>query len=292
MEFVEQLKSSVDIVKVVGRIRAPAQVRRALHRPVPVPQREDALVHRPRGHQFYKCFGCGAGGDVIKFVRRSRASASTRRSNCSPSATASPCPSARGYSDPDTRLRAAALPDARTGRGGLPQPICGRPPGAEARAYLEQRGVAPETMEQFGLGYADRSGRVLLRLFEQQRFTPSRWRRSGLVGKRAGRQLLRPLPQPPDVPHPQRNGQGDRLRRPRAGRRRRAQVLKLARKRRYIRRATCSTTCTAPRKASARTDRVVLVEGYMDVIGVFRGGRAGGGGHLRHGADVAAGAGA
>ena len=58
------------------------------------------------------------------------------------------------------------------------------PAGEAARAYLARRGVAPETVEQFGLGYSDRSGRALLRLFEQRDFTPAQLEQSGLVGKR------------------------------------------------------------------------------------------------------------
>ena len=54
--------------------------RQPLHGAVPVPQREDALPSPSTwSHQFYKCFSCGAGGDVVKFVHgESRASASTR----------------------------------------------------------------------------------------------------------------------------------------------------------------------------------------------------------------------
>ena len=35
---------------------------------VSVPRREDAVVPRARDKGFFKCFGCGVGGDVIKFV--------------------------------------------------------------------------------------------------------------------------------------------------------------------------------------------------------------------------------
>ena len=60
--------------------------------------------------------------------------------------------------------------------------IAGRRSGA--RLYLAKRGLAPETVEQFGLGYSDRSGRALLRLFEQRGFPAAQMEESGLVGKR------------------------------------------------------------------------------------------------------------
>src|SRR5450756_2231166 len=56
--------------------------------------------------------------------------------------------------------------------------------GEAARCYIAKRGLAPETVEHFGLGYSDRAGRALVRLFEQRGFPVSQMEESGLVGKR------------------------------------------------------------------------------------------------------------
>ena len=50
--------------------------------------------------------------------------------------------------------------------------------------YLEKRGVAPEAIAQFGLGYAERSGRWLLRLLEKHEFTAEQMENSGLLRRR------------------------------------------------------------------------------------------------------------
>ena len=55
------------------------------------------------------------------------------------------------------------------------------PQGADARAYITRRGVAPEMVAQFGLGYSDRSGRWLVRAFERHSFTAEQLDASGLV---------------------------------------------------------------------------------------------------------------
>src|SRR5205814_10657353 len=55
------------------------------------------------------------------------------------------------------------------------------PAGAEARAYLAKRGVAAETIEEFGLGYA---GQTLTRILEKRGFTAEQMEASGLVRKR------------------------------------------------------------------------------------------------------------
>ena len=69
MEFVEQLKSSVDIVGVVGeyvRLRKSGANRYIGLCPFHNEKSPSFNVHAVR--QFYKCFSCGAGGDVVKFV--------------------------------------------------------------------------------------------------------------------------------------------------------------------------------------------------------------------------------
>ncbi|MCL5742730.1 MAG: DNA primase, partial [Acidobacteria bacterium] len=52
------------------------------------------------------------------------------------------------------------------------------------RAYLHKRGVAPAAGAEFNLGYSDRSGRMLVRLFESQGIPADQMEASGLVKKR------------------------------------------------------------------------------------------------------------
>jgi len=69
MDFAEQLKSSVDIVKVIGEVvrlnKASANRYAGL---CPFPTEKTPSFSVSTLHQFYKCFGCDAKGDVIRFV--------------------------------------------------------------------------------------------------------------------------------------------------------------------------------------------------------------------------------
>ena len=94
-----------------------------------------------------------------------------------------PMPKRSQYADEDSRSR-SPLHHARAGPGAVSAPISTAPAGEAARTYLARRGVSRETIEQFGLGYSDRSGRALLRLLEQRGFTAAQMEQSGLVGKR------------------------------------------------------------------------------------------------------------
>src|SRR5215475_6620964 len=140
MDFKEELKSSVDIVKVIGeyvRLRKSGVSRYTGLCPFHSEKTPSFSVHA--GHQFYKCFGCGAAGDVLKFVME---------------------------------FEHVSFPEALkllAERNGIP---------------LEKRGVSAEVGAQFELGYAERSGRTLLRIFERQGFTPEQMENSGLLGRR------------------------------------------------------------------------------------------------------------
>ena len=271
MEFSEQVKASVDIVQVVGervRLRKSGASRYLGLCPFHTEKTPSFTVRAD--HQRFKCFGCGEGGDVFEFVARIEGISFYEALKLLADRSGIPMPKRAGFSDPDTRLRAAVHEMHELAAEAFRKQLSG-PAGAEARAYLEKRGVSRETAAEFGLGYADRSGRALLRLLEDRKFTPPQMEECGLVRKRedgsfydyfrnrlifpihnetgkiiafAGRALS-----PEDIPK--------YLNSPETPIYKKTYVLyNLHRARDAIRKA----------------DRVVLVEGYMDVIGVFTSG--------------------
>jgi DNA primase len=134
-------------------------------------------------HQFYKCFSCGVSGDVVKFVQEKEGLSFYEALKSLSERYGIPMPKRSGYADEDSKLRGALLAmheqAEETFRANLKSPA-----GEAARSYIAKRGLAPETVEHFGLGYSDRSGRALVRLFEQRGFPVAQMEQSGLVGKR------------------------------------------------------------------------------------------------------------
>jgi len=184
MDFKEQLKSSVDIVKVIGeyvRLRKSGVSRYTGLCPFHNEKTPSFSVHA--GHQFYKCFGCGASGDVLKFVMEYEHVSFPEALKLLAERNGIPMPKRTEYADADTRLRAAVYQMQELAQEAFREQLAG-PAGAEARRYLEKRGVAPEVSAQFGLGYAERGGRFLLRIFERQQFTAEQMEQSGLLGRR------------------------------------------------------------------------------------------------------------
>src|SRR5512140_988883 len=94
-----------------------------------------------------------------------------------------PMPQRSLVADEDSKLREAIFQMHELAQDSFRASLKGTV-GEAARNYLVRRGTAPETAELFGLGYADGSGRTLLRLLEQHRFTAAQIGESGLVRKR------------------------------------------------------------------------------------------------------------
>jgi DNA primase len=63
--YVDQVKTGVDIAEVIG---ARVQLNRSLKGTCPFhEERNPSFSVNSRG-QYFHCFGCGVGGDVIKFL--------------------------------------------------------------------------------------------------------------------------------------------------------------------------------------------------------------------------------
>src|ERR1035438_9511338 len=91
MDFVDQLKSQVRIEDVVGEY-------------VKLPSFTVHVVH-----QFYKCFSCGAGGDVVKFVMEKEGLSFWEALKQLAERYGIPLPKRSQYSDEDSRQRGSAF---------------------------------------------------------------------------------------------------------------------------------------------------------------------------------------
>jgi DNA primase len=115
--------------------------------------------------QMYYCFGCGEGGDTIKFLREVEhlefAEAVERLAKESGITV-------RYEGDTPADRRAASrrqiLQRANEEAAALfHRTLLEEPEAAEARSYIQGRGVDQETAERFGIGYAPRAADFLLR---------------------------------------------------------------------------------------------------------------------------------
>ena len=183
MDFAEQVKSSVDIVKVIGEYvrlkKAGGSPRYTGLCPFHTEKTPSFSVHS--SHQFYKCFGCGQSGDLFKFVMEIERISFFEALKLVAERNGIAMPR-REYSDPDAKLRGALMEMHEIAARAFQNNLNGSA-GAQARQYLASRNVAPEQIAEFGLGLSDPSGNQLVRQFES-RFAPEQLEQSGLVAKR------------------------------------------------------------------------------------------------------------
>ncbi|MBI5280687.1 MAG: DNA primase [Candidatus Solibacter usitatus] len=186
MEFVEHLKSSVDIVQVVGEYvrlkRAGAGPRWVGLCPFHTEKTGSFSVHST--HQFYKCFGCGAGGDVIKFVMEIERLTFWEALRYLAERHGIPLPKRNDLSDEEAKKRGGIYEMHETAAKAF-RDLLFSGAGQDARAYLQRRGLSQAAADEFGLGLSDRGGQMLARLFEKQGFSGDEMEASGLVLRRS-----------------------------------------------------------------------------------------------------------
>ena len=185
MEFVDHLKSAIDIVTVVGeyvRLRkAGASPRYVGLCPFHTEKTPSFSVHSTHG--FYKCFGCGASGDTIKFVMEIERLTFWEAIKLLAERNGIPLPKRTEQADEETR-RNARLYEMHETAVRLYRDALSSAAGRDAKAYLAKRGVRPDMIDEFSLGLAERGGQALARVLERAGFTHDEMEQSGLVLKR------------------------------------------------------------------------------------------------------------
>ena len=185
MDFVEQVKSSVDIVKVVGEhVRLKKMGGTGRYQGLcPFHQEKTPSFSVHASHQYYKCFGCGVGGDVFKFVQEMERISFFEALKLLAERNGIPMPKRNEYTDPESKLR-NSLFDMHEMAAQLYRQNLNGAAGSEARAYLARRGVTPALAEEFGLGVSADSWDQLTRRLQDERYTAEQLEASGLAGKR------------------------------------------------------------------------------------------------------------
>ena len=246
-DFIQTLLSRVDIVEVVDRLRPAQEGRRELRRLLPVPRREDAVVHGEPDQA------------VLSLLRLRRA----RHGHRLPDGVRRQVVSRRGRGARARRRARGAARRARrrqgAARGSRPTSpsIC----SIAAKFYRAQLKDAPRAIDYLkGRGLTGDDRRALRHRLRARRVAVARSAPSPTTtirrstrrasSSRRRRQALRPLPRPRDVPDPRQPRPRHRLRRARA-RAAASPSTSTRRRRRCSRRAASSTACSSRGRRSA-----------------------------------------
>src|ERR1700738_1924833 len=164
--FADRVKQQAHIVRVIGeyvQLKKAGQNFRGLC-PFHSEKSPSFNVHPTK--QIYHCFGCGVGGDVFKFVMEMEKCAfpESIRIVAEKCGIAIPQPRERSPEErKENQQRTALVEMHRVAQAFFTKQLEGTAEGKVARAYLEDRGLAKDAIDQFGIGYAPSGGDLLLR---------------------------------------------------------------------------------------------------------------------------------
>src|SRR5450432_664945 len=183
--FAERVKQQADVVRVIGeyvRLKKSGQNFTGLC-PFHQEKTPSFAVHPVK--QIYHCFGCGAGGDVFKFVMELEKCTFPEaiRTVAEKCGIAIPRPRERSPEERrENQQRSALVEMHREAQTFFVQQLGGTLEGKAARAYLEDRGMDKDAIARFGIGYAPSGGDALLR-FLKSKYREPQLMESGLVSR-------------------------------------------------------------------------------------------------------------
>ena len=158
--FLDELRNRTSIAQVVGRKviwdnRKSNQAKGDMWAPCPFHQEKTASFHVDDRKGFYYCFGCHAKGDALSFVKETENVSFMEAVEILAREAGMPMPARdpRAAEKADHASQLAKVTEAAVGHFRL-QLKTAAAAAAEARAYLERRGLDAATLDRFEIGFA------------------------------------------------------------------------------------------------------------------------------------------
>lgn len=183
-EYIQEVVRRNDIEEVIGQYVQLRRRGRTLSGLCPFHnENTPSFVVYPDTQSFY-CFGCGAAGDVINFVRKYNNLGYVESVKQLASRVGMPLPEEE---DKEARARQRLLEINRcAARYFYEQLNAKTPEAAQARRYWkEKRGLSDAAIRRFGLGYAPEDFGGLLHYLKRRGFSEGELEHSGLIKRSA-----------------------------------------------------------------------------------------------------------
>jgi DNA primase len=161
--FIDELKAKNPIESVIG---AHVQLKRAGRNltglcPFHSERTPSFSVNSAEG--YYHCFGCGAGGDVITFVANYERLDPIEAIKFLAERSGMTMPESDGREEQIARLKTRILAANRDAAKFFNKTLTASPNAEKARRYVLERGLSPQTVAKYGIGYADSEWESLTR---------------------------------------------------------------------------------------------------------------------------------
>ena len=174
------VKERVDIVQLIGESVPLKKAGRGYVGLCPFHIEKSPSFHVDGERRTYKCFGCGEGGDVFTWLEKQRglspAEALKELAERAGVELTRRAPEERKFEDRLLQANEAASFYFR-------QALRGTPKGKAVAEYLAKRGITPESVDAFGLGYAPDERDSLLAYLKKKGFSEDESVGAGLIFK-------------------------------------------------------------------------------------------------------------
>src|SRR5262245_45629049 len=185
--FIDDLRLQANIVTVVQEFVPLKKAGRTYKGLCPFHGEKTPSFHVDPDKGFFHCFGCSVGGDVFKFLELHEKVSFPEAVKMLASKFGVALPEMdEGTSDDqkrDAALRESLLKIHEVAAAYFREQLAAAP-GARARQQLKDRGVAPHTVEQLGLGFAPQAKEGLKERLLKQGFPQGVLLQSGLLAQR------------------------------------------------------------------------------------------------------------
>jgi len=191
-QFLDDLKAQTDIVSVIGEVVSLRKTGATFKGLCPFHEEKTPSFNVNGEKGFFKCFGCGAGGDVFTFVElhQKLSFPEVVRHLAGRAGIQVPEP-ADGTEDRAAAAEREAILGLHEQAAAFFREQLETPAGARARRELDSRGLTSATIETFGYGFAPAGGRDSLSArFGEQKVPVALQLKSGLVMERDGGRLV------------------------------------------------------------------------------------------------------
>ncbi len=188
--YIEEIKRRLSIVDVIGQRVSLKKSGKNYKGLCPFHAEKSGSFYVWPDSESYYCFGCKESGDAFNFLMKTEGLSfgealeqlASRAGVILPERQASEDVEAASRRSERDRLREANNAAATY----FQHLLLNSKEGQAARAYLEKRGVTPASVESFGLGYALDGWENLFKYLGDKGFTPDELVAAGLVGEREG----------------------------------------------------------------------------------------------------------
>lgn len=175
----ERVRAASDVVEVIGQYVTLKKTGRTWKGLCPFHQEKTPSFTVSPERQTFHCFGCGAGGDVFRFVQEVERLTFPEALRQLAERAGIELPRFEAAEGESGKLYELCEEAARLYRRGLLDPGV----GAEARALLRRRGIGEEVEERFGVGFAPGGWDFLTGRLEK-RFGAALLLKAGLAAER------------------------------------------------------------------------------------------------------------